>query len=256
MAKDAAIAFEGLGHRYGPGPWVFKDYAARLERGRVAALLGRNGRGKTTLLRLLIGAVRPAAGRLHVDGRIALAPQSFQASFDYTALDIVLMGRARHVGLLAQPTRRDEMAALAALDRFGLADRARAPFAELSGGQRQLVLIARAIVSEAEILVLDEPAAALDMKNQAMALDRIGRLSREHGLTVLFTTHHPQHALDVADDVWLMVDQNAMVSGPASQVLTEAHLSALYQTPIKRLAFEHGGRTREAIFALGPDGWG
>jgi iron complex transport system ATP-binding protein len=252
MNEQTAIAFDGLGHRYGLGAWVFRDYTARLQRGRVAALLGRNGRGKTTLLKLLVGVLKPTAGRLDLRGRIALAPQSFQASFDYSALDIVLMGRARQVGLFAQPSRRDEQAALAALDRFGLADRARRPFLQLSGGQRQLVLIARALVSDAEILVLDEPAAALDLRNQTMALDWIARLSREHGLTVLFTTHHPQHALDVADDVWLMLGEDRLFCGPASSALSEAHLSALYETPIKRLAFEYDGRLRETLFALGP----
>ena len=80
MNEQTAIAFDGLGHRYGLGAWVFRDYAARLQRGRVAALLGRNGRGKTTLLKLLLGALKPTAGRLDLRGRIALAPQSFQAS--------------------------------------------------------------------------------------------------------------------------------------------------------------------------------
>jgi iron complex transport system ATP-binding protein len=245
-----AIAFENLGHCYLPGQWVFRDYSARLERGCIAALLGRNGRGKTTLLRLLLGLLKPTRGEMRVHGRAAFAPQNFQCAFGYSALDVVLMGRARHVGLFSQPTRRDEQAALSALERFGLAEKARQPFQQLSGGQKQLALIARALVSEAEIIVLDEPAAALDMKNQLLALGRIASLARDFGLTVVFTTHHPAHALDIADEAWLMLGENDFVAGAADDVLSEANLTRLYDTPIKRLAFEHQGRRMETILPL------
>ncbi len=251
MSSKLAVEFERLGHCYQPGQWVFRDYSACLERGRIAALLGRNGRGKTTLLRLLLGVLTPSSGNLRITGRAAFAPQSFQSHFGYSVLDLVLMGRARQVRLLSQPSRRDEEAALGALARFGLADKAHLPFDQLSGGQRQLALIARAMVSEAELMVLDEPAAALDMKNQIMALERIADLARGHGMTVIFTTHHPAHALEVADDAWLMLDEGDFVSGAADAVLNEANLTRLYDTPIKRLTFEHNGRRMETIVPLG-----
>lgn len=254
MTENPAIAFERLGHCHQPDQWVFRDYSARLERGRIAALLGRNGRGKTTLLRLLLGVIKPTRGFLRVAGRAAFAPQNFECHFGYSTLDLVLMGRARHVGLLSQPTRRDEEAAFSALERFGLAGKARQPFDQLSGGQKQLALIARALVSEADIIVLDEPAAALDMKNQIMALGRIASLARDHGLTVVFTTHHPAHALEIADEAWLMLDRSDFVAGPADDVLSEANLTRLYDTPIKRLAFEHQGRRMETIAPVGRGG--
>ncbi len=239
---DSAISFERLDYGYQPGQWVFRKYSASVPRGSVFALLGPNGRGKTTLLKLLIGALKSPEGGLRVNGTTAFVPQLFQVSFDYSVLDMVLMGRAKHIGLFAQPSAKDEQAALEALSRFQMADIAERPFHELSGGQRQLVVLARALVAEADILILDEPTSALDLKNQALILEWIARLSREDGLTVVFTTHHPHHALAVADSALLMLGVEEFVSGPAAEVLTEAHLSRLYGTPLKQVSFNYNGR--------------
>ncbi|PPQ37766.1 ABC transporter ATP-binding protein [Rhodopila globiformis] len=247
---DPAIAFAGLGHAFRPGQWVFRRCTASIGRGRVVALLGANGRGKTTLLRLLLGVLRPTEGRLALHGRAAFVPQTFQLGFDYAVLDVVLMGRARQVGLLAQPSARDKAAALQALDHFGLGHLAARPFHELSGGQRQLVMFARAVVSEADILILDEPASALDLRNQAVILDWIRRLSRRRGLTVLFSTHHPQHALEVADDALLMLERDGLAFGPVDEVLSEANLLALYGIPLRRVAFDYGGETLQTLAAI------
>ncbi len=251
MIKDGsttdAVTFRDLGHAYNADQWVFRHYAATVERGKVFALLGPNGRGKTTLLHLLLGTLHPREGTLAVNGRMAFVPQLFEVSFDYTVLDMVLMGRAKHIGLFSHPSAADASAALAALDRFGIADLADRPFSELSGGERQLVVFSRAIVAEAEILILDEPTSALDLKNQIMILDWISRLSRDHGLTVLFTTHHPHHALAVADDVLLMLGQTEFACGPAREVLTEENLRTLYGVDLKRITFEHGGRILQTL---------
>ena len=136
---------------------------------------------------------------------------------------------------------------MAALARFGMADFARRPFHELSGGERQLVIFARALVSEADILVLDEPTSSLDLGHQVLVLDRIKRLSREDGLTVLFTTHHPHHAFAVADEVLLMLGQEESRSGLTRDVLTEQNLRALYGVDVKRVSFEHNGTVVETF---------
>jgi len=171
----------------------------------------------------------------------------FHAAFEYSVLDMVLMGRARHIRLLSQPSRRDEAAALAALDRFGLADLSRRPFQQLSGGQRQLAIIARALVCEPDILILDEPASALDLKNQALVLEWMKRLAREQGLTLLFTTHHPHHALEAADDALLMLGEQSFAHGPVGEALSEENLLALYGVPMRRLAFQNRGERLETI---------
>jgi iron complex transport system ATP-binding protein len=222
---------------------VFRDYAAAIPKGGVFSILGPNGRGKTTLLKILLGVLKPALGEVSVQGRIAFVPQLFQVSFDYSVLDMVLMGRAKKIGLFSQPGVVDEQAALAALERFNLADLAERPFHELSGGQRQMVIFARALVAEADILILDEPTSALDLKNQALVLDWIARLSGDDGLTVVFTTHHPHHALAVADHALLMIAESEFACGPVAEVLTEDHLFRLYGVTMRKVGFEHEGQT-------------
>jgi iron complex transport system ATP-binding protein len=249
---ECAVSFSDLGYAYHPGKWVFRNYAASVARGSIFAILGPNGRGKTTLLKLLLGALKPTAGRLSVNGHFAFVPQLFHVSFDYSVLDMVLMGRAKKVGLFSQPTQADEDAALAALDRFGIGSFAPRPFHELSGGERQLVVFARALVAEAEILILDEPTSALDLKNQSIVLDWIGRLSRTDGLTIVLTTHHPHHALAVADDALLMMGDTTYVCGPAAGVLTEENLSRLYGVPLRRITVDHDGRAVETIAPVLP----
>jgi iron complex transport system ATP-binding protein len=250
--SSIAIRFDSLGHAYVPGHWIFQNCSASVERGSTFALLGPNGSGKTTLLKILLGALKPTAGTTAVDGLTAFVPQLFQVTFDYSVLDMVLMGRVRKVGMFSLPSAQDEEAALAALERFGMAHFASHPFHELSGGERQLVIFARALVSEAEILILDEPTSALDLKNQIVVLDWLIRLSHQDGLTILFTTHHPHHALSVADNTMLMLGDGNFACGPAEDVLTEENLLALYGVNIKRMAFEHGGHQHQTLVPVLP----
>jgi len=250
--SNSVVKFSELGHAYRPGHWVFNGYSAEVKQGSIFALLGPNGCGKTTLLKILLGALKPTAGTVSIEGRTAFVPQLFQVTFDYSVLDMVLMGRARQVGLFSQPTAEDEEAAMTSLERFGMADFARHPFHELSGGERQLVIFARALVSEAEILILDEPTSALDLRNQIKVLGWITRLSHEDGLTVLFTTHHPHHALAVTDNALLMLGGSRYAQGLASEVLSEENLHALYGVDLKLLAFEHKGEPHETLVPVLP----
>ncbi len=166
---------------------------------------------------------------------------------------MVLMGRARHIGLFAQPGRTDVAAALAALQRVGMARKAYQPFNQLSGGERQMVVIGRALVSEAQVLILDEPSSTLDLRNQFLILSWLRQLSKREGLTVIFTTHHPHHALAIADVALLMLGGDRFELGTAAEVLTESRLSALYGVPLKRLTFVHDGQSFETVVpALGP----
>lgn len=212
--------------------------------------MGRPSSSKSTLLTLLLGALRPREGSVALRGRIASVPQIFDVAFGYSAVDMVLMGRARHVGLFAQPTARDEAAALAALDRFGIADLAHRPFHDPSGGRRRRVVLARALVAAAEVLLLNEPTSALDLRNQALVLRWVGRLAREDGLAVAFTTHHPHHALAAADGALLMLGSARFAGGAAGTVLTEANLRELYAMPMRRVRFEHDGRRMQMLVSV------
>ncbi len=242
-----AITFEGLGYAYRPGHWVLRNYTGGIRRGSIFALLGPNGRGKTTLLKLLLGLLRPHEGRVTSHGSTAFVPQIFQVGFDYSVLDMVLMGRARRIGLFAQPSKHDEAAARAALGRFGIAGLAERGFHELSGGERQLVIFARALVAEADVLILDEPTSALDLRNQKLILDWMIRLAHDDGMTLMFATHHPHHALAVADDAMLMLGESDYVIGPTGAVLSELNLCAMYGVDLRRLSFEHNGRLVETL---------
>ena len=234
---------------------VGRDVTLELAPGRITAVLGANGSGKTTLLRTLLGLVAPLAGRVTLDGRplaqwrpkerarrLAYVPQASGSHFDFTLLELVQMGRAAHAGLLGAPGREDRARALGALESLGVGGLAQRPASRVSGGERQLALVARALATEATHLLMDEPAASLDFGNQALVLERVAQL-RRRGIAVVFTTHHPDHALRIADDVVLLRAGAVMAAGPARATLTSERLTALY------------GREVEVAEVVGRGGW-
>lgn len=228
-------------HSYDGARWQFRNLDFTLEPGEITAILGSNGRGKSTLLRVLAGLQAPTSGRLVSHPRMGFVPQDFAGSFPYTVLDVVLMGRARNVGLFSAPGMADVERALAALELTGMADFAARDITSLSGGQRQLVLIARALAGENAVLLLDEPASALDLRNQDIVLTLLGGLADAQGLAVAFTTHQPNHAAAVADRVLLMLDDANILAGATSDVMTEANLAALYGIPVRAAHLGNGG---------------
>ncbi len=220
--------------------------------GEVLALLGPNGRGKTTLIRGLVGAVPLATGARRVHGAIGYVPQGQGIGFDYKVREITVMGRARLIGMFANPGRDDYAAADRALERVGVAHLSERNLSTLSGGERQLVMIARALAGACDILVLDEPASALDLKNQRLLFDLIRGLAHDDGLAVVFSTHVPGHAFDAADRALLLHAASHRICGVVPQVLSEAALSALYDTRVKVLRDEIGTITLRAAVAAPP----
>lgn len=245
----ARLTIAAAGHSYDGRAWQFRDLDLRVRAGEVLAVLGPNGRGKTTLLRVAAGLKRPTSGHVAASGTLGLVPQDFARTFPYTVADIVLMGRARHVGLLSMPGKRDREAAAAALAVTGMTAFAERNFDSLSGGERQLALIARAIAGEPATLLLDEPASALDLGNQDRVLSLLRRLA-DDGLTIVFTTHQPNHALAIADSVLIMPPDAPALAGPTGEVLTDTRVAALYGLPAATLGFEAAGRQRRAIVPL------
>ncbi|MCG7606958.1 cobalamin ABC transporter ATP-binding protein [Mycolicibacterium sp. (ex Dasyatis americana)] len=221
------LELDGLGFAYDRERWLFRDVCYQLAPGEILSVLGPNGRGKTTLLRCVVGLAEPSEGRVRADGVIGYVPQSHRSTFAYTAMDMVLMGRVRHLGRMTRPGRRDYRCAQAALERVGIAPLADRDYPSLSGGERQLVLIARAIAAEGQVLVLDEPAAALDLRNQGRVLHLLRGLADEgHG--IVLTTHHPDHALEIADTALLLGGGADVRVGPADTLLTDVVVSELY----------------------------
>lgn len=221
------LEFDGLGFAYNGDGWLFRNVSYRLAPGEILTVLGPNGSGKTTLLRCVVGLADPTEGHVLADGPIGYVPQSHRSTFAYTVLDMVLMGRVRQLRTLATPGRRDYRRALAALERVGLDALADRDYPTLSGGERQLVLIARAIAAEGVVLVLDEPASALDLRNQGRVLHLLRELADE-GRTIMLTTHHPDHALEIADTALLLDGSADARIGAADTLLTDAVVSALY----------------------------
>lgn len=175
------------------------------------------------------------------DGEIGYVPQNTDASFQFTAFDMVLMGTTRHRSPWQTPTTQDEEQALKALDRVGIEHLSQHLFSAMSGGQRQLVLIARALASDPSTLILDEPTSALDLYNQARTLSIMRQLCDE-GIGVIFTTHDPTHALNIADYTLMM--SGDISCSETNRQLNENKLSSLYQIPVRtpRVDFTSGNR--------------
>lgn len=235
MLELKQLAVQAGGRRL-PG-----ELSLSLDAGRILAVLGPNGRGKTTLLRTILGLNPPAAGAVCLQGHAAYVPQRSDALYAYDVLTMVSMGRARHLRWYAAPGARDWSIARDCLDQVGLAHLAGRPFHALSGGEQQLACIARAMASASPIIVLDEPAAALDLRNQDVVLSLLRRLAREQGLAVVFTTHQPQHAQHIADQTLLM-HADGCEAGATASMCVEERLSRLYGLPVRvaTLRGEHG----------------
>jgi iron complex transport system ATP-binding protein len=226
-----------------------------LEQGEVLALLGPNGGGKTTLLKTLLGILNPQAGEVAVGGRslnsisirerarlIAYVPQVHNPTFAFTVETVVLMGRTAHGSLFSAPSAHDREVAARTLERFGIAHLASRPYTMISGGERQLVLLARALAQEPQFVVLDEPTASLDFGNQGKVMREIRALaSSGHG--VLFTTHDPNHALRAADRAYLLRAGERIAEGAVRTVLTRTQLKALYGAPVEVLTDTATGGT-------------
>lgn len=239
------LEVEGLGFHYPGRDWLFRDVTFQTPTGSVTAVLGPNGRGKTTLVRCAAGLLTPQEGQVRSDGTIGYVPQARGGAFGYRALDMVVMGRARQLGVFAVPGHADRVAALDAMDRIGIADLRDQPFPMLSGGEQQLVLVARAIASEAPVLVLDEPSTGLDLRNQARILSLLRKLVID-GMSVLLTTHHPDHALYLADSVVLMTGAEVR-AGATTDLLTDQVLSSLYGVDVRTLSYRRGELEHQVI---------
>ncbi|GJD93456.1 ABC transporter ATP-binding protein [Methylobacterium iners] len=234
-----SLAVEDLAFGYGSRV-VGSGISLALEPGEVLCLLGPNGGGKTTLFKTLLGLLPAKAGRVTFAGAdlagwsraerartIAYVPQAHAAFFPFTVREIVLMGRASRLKPFASPGRRDREIADSALATLGIGHLGERIYTEISGGERQLVLIARALAGEPRLLVMDEPTASLDFGNQARVLERVRRLS-EAGIGVILSTHDPDHAFLCADRVALLHGGRLVALGSPDATVTRENLRLLY----------------------------
>jgi iron complex transport system ATP-binding protein len=218
-------------------------------------LLGPNGSGKTTLLKTLLGLLAPRSGEVRLNNRplpdyssrararlIAYVPQSHVATFAFNVESIVLMGRTAHSNIFSGASAADRAIAAQALERFGISHLSERPYTMISGGERQLVLLARAMAQEPRFIILDEPTASLDFGNQGKVMHEIRKL-RASGHGVLFTTHDPNHAMRAADRACLLRDGARIAEGGIDAILGRVQLEALYQAPVELIADRDTGRS-------------
>lgn len=234
-AADVSYTYER------PARAVLHGVSLAAATGGALGIIGPNGSGKSTLLKLLAGTLRPGRGVVTLDGRsladigrralarrIAVVPQDTHVAFEYTALEIVLMGRHVHLGTFEIEGPADLAAARDALAATGAAELEARPFSTLSGGERQRVIIASALAQAAEILLLDEPTAALDLRYQIQVAEILVRLNRERQITIVMSTHDLNFAASVCRDLAMLRDGRIVAQGAAQEVLTRANVREVY----------------------------
>ncbi|AMN47988.1 iron complex transport system ATP-binding protein [Steroidobacter denitrificans] len=239
MSAAAAIEARALSIGY-RNHCVGTDISFAVAAGEVLCLLGPNGSGKTTLFKTLLGLLAPLAGEVRVldepvcgwpraafARHVGYVPQAHAGLFAFTAEDIVLMARTARLGRFAVPSRHDRQIAADCLAALGIGHLRQRIYTRISGGERQLVLIARALAQQPVLLVMDEPTASLDFGNQIRVLEHINHL-RTQGIGVLMSTHQPEHALRVADRIALLAPGGLVGIGAPVAIATPANLAALY----------------------------
>ena len=250
----AKVLIRSAGFSYG-NKVVWRDINLRVKQGETICLLGPNGCGKTTLLNCIHGDLTPQSGEIQIDGRdvqkmtiierarnMGYVFQEHSAQFPYSSLEVVRMGRSPHLGIFQVPSEQDTELAGDIMEEMGIGHLADKRYTMLSGGERQLVLIARTLCQEPEMILFDEPTSHLDFKNQTLILRTISRLAGR-GLTIIMTSHFPNHAWLLSSRVAMMGQNGIIAEGPAERVMTEENLSETYGLRVKVFQVVNGDTT-------------
>lgn len=247
---------------------IFTDLTHRIPDNHVFCILGPNGVGKSTLLKAILNIHPLKSGSILIDGKdvrkyspeelaavISYIPQSYQLTFPYKVLDMILMGRTPHLNHMARPGSRDYEKCAEAILELGLEEIADRPCTQLSGGQMQLVMLARAIAQEAKFIIMDEPTSHLDFGKQLITLDMISRM-RERGMGVIMTSHYPDQAFLVCDSVAIMEKGKFVAVGTPDEVITEKNLKEAYGVDIQIIPYvdRAGNRCKTCVSGRGSSG--
>ena len=250
------------------GKPVFTDIRFSMERGEIFCLLGPNGCGKTTLLDCILGLLTPEKGKIMVQGKdisscssghiprsMAYVPQNHESTFPYTVTDMVLMGRAAHIPFFSTPGPEDLQVARQALEQVGMTDMSERPYTMLSGGERQLVIIARALAQKTPVIVMDEPTAHLDFRHEFIVLETIMNLVRSQNLAVVMATHFPNHAFyfesrQIPTRVALLHQGHFLSIGRPREVLTPDSIRTLYGIDSNIVSFDNNGSSQSHVIPV------
>lgn len=240
---------------------ILKDLSLSLEDGKFLCVLGQNGIGKTTFLRCLTGILKWKSGCVKINGKkiqgissikdIAYVPQAHQVSFPYTVLDMVCMGRTKHMRTFAMPSKLDRSIAIESLKQMEIEHLSERKCSQLSGGQLQMVYMARALASNPKLLILDEPEAHLDFKNQELILTKLNALVKKENISCIMNTHNPEHALRFSDYTLLLGTDGLYEFGHTSKILTEKNIDRFFEVKTRILDLETFGIDGKA-FVLTP----
>lgn len=224
---------------------ILKNINLHLEKGHILSVLGPNGIGKTTLLKCMIGLLPWTSGRSILNGTdlckmkskdiwntISYIPQAHSFSFSYTGLEMVMLGRSSHLGLFEQPGAQEIEMAEAMMEKVGITRLAGKDCNRMSGGELQMVLIARALINEPELIILDEPETGLDFHNQILVLNMIERLAHEEGISAIMNTHYPTNAMGIADEAFMMNRKGDRFYGSTDSILNEQNISRSFDVNV------------------------
>jgi iron complex transport system ATP-binding protein len=257
----AALAVKSLKFCYGK-KLILDDITFSVSTGTICGLLGPNGSGKTTLLKCINGILKPAAGRIEINNvsleqmsrpeiarSMSVVPQQTNTVFSFKVVDMVVMGRSPVLEVWQKPTLSDRAEAVKLLTELGIGHLAERPFNEISGGERQMVLLARAIFQNTPIMLLDEPTSHLDLKNQVKIMELVRSVALKRGITTIMTLHDPNLALHYCDEVVLLKNGRIMDMGKINQVLLDENLSTMYEIKVNMEV------TRQGKQVIIPESW-
>ena len=241
---NTLLSVDGLGFGYRKKQ-VLHDISFTVQKGAICGLLGPNASGKTTLLKCINGVLSAHQGEIRVHGKIiagmsrqevarlmAVVPQQMTLAFAFTALQMVIMGRAARLGRLSLPSGKDRADAHGVLYELGVGELANRPFNELSGGERQLILLARAIFQDTPILLLDEPTSHLDFRNQFMIMDVVREMTKSKGLATIISLHDPNLAARYCNQLVALKQGKIHREGPTEAVFDMKTISDLYDMEV------------------------